>query len=360
MCKFNISKSPEAINSYIGIAALVALAGLPKLIAYKIIDAGIRKADKANILSRMSITMSSTIFYCFSGDYRKCRIHDQNTFNEAIRKGELDNAVTYTIFLSYAQCEIGAFDDVYSNIETIREISDRYDYRLAKMGLHILQAYLSVQRAQLSDAIRWSNIGMSIFKNDFMVPLTFLSLMTEAHLLSGDLEKAGVSLIHSDAIFYEQKIYAPFAISCYLVTRLMFDVEMLEHALSKDDPIAAERFKKAARERGKTAIKKMKRVALRRTKTFRLMGKYYWLIGKQRKALKWWAKAIQKGEALGARPDLSRTYFEVGKRLLEDGSRYKQLNGITAQEYLEKARGLFEEMDLQRDLKELERVVSAN
>jgi hypothetical protein len=86
------------------------------------------------------------------------------------------------------------------------------------------------------------------------------------------------------------------------------------------------------------------------------MGLYYWLIGKQSKALKWWDRTIQEGERLGARPDLSRTYMEVGKRLLGTQSKFKELNGISAKEYLEKAEKLFREMDLQWDLEQLERV----
>ena len=86
------------------------------------------------------------------------------------------------------------------------------------------------------------------------------------------------------------------------------------------------------------------------------MGVYHWLIGKQGKAMKWWSKSIQEGERLGARPDLSRTYFEVGKRLLEPQSNYKQLNGIDAKSYLKKARVLFEEMGLERDLDDLDRL----
>ena len=61
---------------------------------------------------------------------------------------------------------------------------------------------------------------------------------------------------------------------------------------------------------------------------------------------------------LGARLELSRTYFQVGKRLLEPGSKYKKLNGIKGEEYLNKARALFDKMNLQWDLDELDR--SAN
>ena len=89
------------------------------------------------------------------------------------------------------------------------------------------------------------------------------------------------------------------------------------------------------------------------------MGDYHWLIGNQKKAFKWWDKAVKKGEELGARPDLSRTYFGVGKSLLEPNSKYKELNGITAEEYLKKARTMFKEMDLQCDLDELDKVMAA-
>ena len=47
--------------------------------------------------------------------------------------------------------------------------------------------------------------------------------------------------------------------------------------------------------------------------------------------------------AADARPDLSPTYFEVGKRMLEPQIKYRQLNGIDANGYLEKAGILFED-----------------
>jgi len=57
--------------------------------------------------------------------------------------------------------------------------------------------------------------------------------------------------------------------------------------------------------------------------------------------------------------DLARTYFEIGKRLTEPESKHKKLNGTDAKGYLEKARNLFKEMGLERDLKELERIAQS-
>ena len=68
----------------------------------------------------------------------------------------------------------------------------------------------------------------------------------------------------------------------------------------------------------------------------------------------------KEGERLGARLELSRTYMEVGKHFLEPNSKYKEINGITVEEYLEKASTMFEEIHLQWDLDELEKVLASN
>ena len=104
-------------------------------------------------------------------------------------------------------------------------------------------------------------------------------------------------------------------------------------------------------------LKVSRKAAQHHTEANKLAGVYCWLTNEPEKAVKWWRKAVSEGERLGARLELSRTYFEVGKRLLESKSKYKKLNGVGAEAYLEKARVLFEEMDLGWDLEELSRVV---
>jgi hypothetical protein len=90
------------------------------------------------------------------------------------------------------------------------------------------------------------------------------------------------------------------------------------------------------------------------------MGTFHWLTGKKRDALKWWRLSIETGEAFKMKPELSRTCFEIGKRLSEPNSPYKELNGISAAEYLNKAKTMFEEMDLQWDLEQLDHAVAGH
>ncbi len=54
--------------------------------------------------------------------------------------------------------------------------------------------------------------------------------------------------------------------------------------------------------------------------------------------------------------DILRSYFEVEKHLLAPQSRYRELKGKDAKDYLQKARILFEELGMDRDLDELDRM----
>ena len=133
----------------------------------------------------------------------------------------------------------------------------------------------------------------------------------------------------------------------------------MEESIKSDNREELGRNRQIAIKMGKRGVKVAWKAAQHRTEALRLMGTYYWLTGKQRKALSWCNKSIEEGERLDARSELSMPYMKVGKRLLEPKSKYKQLNGISAEGYLKKARKMFREMDLQWDLDELDKVASS-
>ncbi|MBT6616052.1 MAG: hypothetical protein HN945_00675 [Deltaproteobacteria bacterium] len=165
--------------------------------------------------------------------------------------------------------------------------------------------------------------------------------MTEAEALINKIGK------HTIQVMY----YSPYAVGV-----AFYRLSILERSIQSNNRQATKELIKAAYLSTRIAVRYGRKFAINLTESFRLMAIYYWLINKQRKALKWFGKSIKEGERLGARPELSRTCAEVGSRLLEPGSSFNQLNGITAEEYLEKAGVLFQEMDLQRDLEQLEKV----
>jgi hypothetical protein len=59
----------------------------------------------------------------------------------------------------------------------------------------------------------------------------------------------------------------------------------------------------------KQALKISRKHALYRTWILQSVGEYYWLAGKQSKALSWWNKTIKERKALDTKMDLSLAYF---------------------------------------------------
>ena len=165
--------------------------------------------------------------------------------------------------------------------------------------------------------------------------------------------------MQADNIVQNQQYLLNWYIADYLMAQFEFNTRCLEEKVLSNDKDKISEYQKKAHRSGIAAKKVLvRRYAVGRIEYYKIMGQFYWLIGKQKKATMCWNKGIEKGERLGARPELSRTYLEVGRRLLEPKSKFKEFNGIKAEEYLEKAKTMFKEMDLQWDLDELERISS--
>jgi tetratricopeptide (TPR) repeat protein len=210
----------------------------------------------------------------------------------------------------------------------------------------------------LDAALTETSDGLSLAVEKGSEPFELLGVGLKAviQLLMKDITGAKESLSRADQIRRKQPFWGPWYLSSGVLAQFMFDLQLLRDAVAEKNRSAVSATAKAALKSGKEAVKKSAGFAAYRAWNYRLMGDYYWLVGKQRKAMKWYERSIQEGERLGARPDLSRTYLEVGRRLLEPQSKYKQLNGTDASGYFEKAETLFREMGLERDLEELERV----
>jgi hypothetical protein len=105
-------------------------------------------------------------------------------------------------------------------------------------------------------------------------------------------------------------------------------------------------------------ISKSKKFVSNLTEAYLLRSRIFMFQQKPKKAFKNLQLAIQTGEKYNGRLELSRAYFETGKFLSDPSNKYKELNGQPGSYYLDKAKNMFEEMDLQWDLAEYWRFVN--
>ena len=75
-------------------------------------------------------------------------------------------------------------------------------------------------------------------------------------------------------------------------------------------------------------------------------------LNKANKAFRNFEKSVKAGLKYECKLELSRTYFEAGKFLQDTKNSKKRIDGLNGVECLLKARSMFEEMNLEWDLKE--------
>ena len=356
--RIDLAQSPESIGLFIGTAVLLSYLGFSYKLSNRLFDNIKSKISADNTKNLIGFTMAHTISKAFSGDWEKIENYFEDHVDAPIRKGYLMSVAAYLYWYAFVKLEQGELDDVEHFILKLSDIAVSYDFPFAKSNAGLLKAYILIVRRELSEAIAVSYQNMAFVSK--MTPeshrLVFTCQAAMAFLLSKDFDKTNDMLKRASEIIESQGNLSKNFLAPYLVARFETDITKLKIAKNINSNAKLASLIADAVRSGNAALVQLRNYAPFMTRILKLKGEFFWTIGKQRKALRWWSKAIKKGEALGARPDLARTYMEIGKRLLEDKSKYKELNGISAQEYLEKAREMFQEMDLQWDLDELKKI----
>ena len=354
------SKSFEAIRIFIGNSITFSATGLSFKLPYKLLDLFKSKMDQEIIANSMAFTYAYDNLNSSSGNWEKISPFKETIVNDALKKGDLWSVAVYLVYITYVSTEKGDFDNTQRLIDKLSEIAVAYDYHLAAIYADIHKTYLVLKKGLLPEAIKKADEAISFAGRigmEIQVQI-YLCRKAQAQILLNDVTGARDSLLNAKKIIDQHKYLMPVLNTQYLIAQFMTDIALLKEAIVSKDRKNLSKLKKDARLSEKRALNNSKKFAVHSVEALRLMGNYHWLIGRQRKAFKWWERAITKGEKLDARPDLSRTYFEIAKHLLEPDSKQKKLNGITADEYLQKAKTMFEEMDLQWDLNELHKLMA--
>ena len=264
------------------------------------------------------------------------------------------------LFQGYYFLETGQFAKTIEAIERLNTIYREYNQDAAGYFEITLKTRLFLKQRRLGEALRSFHEGIEFVDKKAAKNLHFEmnALKARALLLSGEMDQARDRFEYLETIRGETPL-APYFLSDYLVGRFTFALQTLENALKTGDA-SCDKYVREARLWGKKSLKVSKKFKRERVEAIRYMGTFSWLTGKKRNALKWWRLSVETGEAFNMKPELSRTYFEIGKRLSEPDSPYQELNGIGAAEYLNKAKTMFEEMDLQWDLEQLENLIAGH
>ncbi|OQW99536.1 MAG: hypothetical protein BWK74_01950, partial [Desulfobacteraceae bacterium A6] len=342
-----------AAESHLTLGTVFAAAGW-LMLTDRVLDVAPKVVEDPDI-GDITHQMGISVIYLCSGKWAEMPEYDKLILKAGAENGSFWDVGAYLT----AQGEYKVYQ---GNFSQAREILDDFIFVEEKYGYLIFAKYLLYTELFIISRLLLQAQNMANDLISFSVKMGQIDDLqgygwrAVAQVLMKDINGARDSLEQAEQCRRKHSFWMPWYLSSSLLGQFLLDLHLLEEAIGGGSMSLISKQAKVTRTSGRRAVQNADKYALPRTWNYRLMGEYYWLVGKQRKAFHWFDKSIKEGERLGARPDLSRTYMEVGKRLQEPHSRFKELNGISASEYLSKAETLFREMDLQWDLDQLKRV----
>jgi tetratricopeptide (TPR) repeat protein len=359
LTQFDLTKCELGIGMFAGASNLFSFTGISFSLSRKILDLLKGRVDKDDIKSFIIYDFSETLHKYMEGNWKTIKEYDDDLVDKNLSMGEIYWTSQHYFWHGCPKLFQGYLEAPKLMVTKLNDLFEVYENDLSMLLKYLLNTSLLMECHKLHDALTKINEGIEFGQKISLgsILIEMYSRKAHMHVLMGDIKLAEKSLKLADKVRREIDT-VPWQLTDFFRGQFEHDLYRLKESVREGRKRETSHYRKKANKSGKKLLKATKKVAQYRTDSYKLRGVYYWLINKQKKALRWWQRAIEEGESLDARLELSRSYFEVGKRLLEDKSEYRMLNGIKAEDYLEKARVLFEEMDLQWDLNELDRMVS--
>jgi class 3 adenylate cyclase/tetratricopeptide (TPR) repeat protein len=354
--KFDPSKLESGIEFFVGISAMLTFSGLFFELSKRILELCKNRIDHNDVVSILWYERSQLMHNYYKGDWNLIKQFDDNLVNNGLNLGKAREVTDYILYYGFVNIYQGDFDKAQRMVIKLSEIAGVFDNPNVLAYKYFLNTMLLMKYGRLhealnevDEAITFTNKrGLKLFFGYFLSSKAWTQLMLKDR-------KAAEKLLQSSKE-YLAGFKGGGLLSHQLVVELCIYLDRLEESITSGKIPEIAGLQKTILKTCRKAVKISQKKSAFLTESLRMMGTYYWITGKQQKALDWWVKSIETGEQMGSRLELSRTFFEVGKRLTEKKSKFSTLKKIKAEEYLVKARTMFEEMNLQWDLDLLERI----
>jgi serine/threonine protein kinase/tetratricopeptide (TPR) repeat protein len=331
--------------------------GISQAISDKMVEYYGKRYDKNDSKALFEFICGRNMGNLLKGNWKEEQFNENIVNQHLLFLDDMAYIVTYVACMAHIYCERGD-QKAKQTLEKLSEISETYENDYGRLASFTHGSLYLLKYRKLHQSLEKADAGIRFVQKSLGNKpglLILYSIKIKVQILLDDISGAEATLKTAEE-YVSTDTFVPYFLSYYLTSRFCYLLYQLEDHFKSGNKHQLEKMRKCCLKSGKRAVKISRKVAYERCENYRMMGIYYWLTGKTKKALKWWEKSIREAEDLGARLELSRTYMEVGKRLLEDKSKTNRFNGIDAETYLNKAGELFADMDLKWDIEKLEKI----
>jgi len=358
--RFDLSQFDSGYGLFVGASSIFSFSGRAFKISQKILTFVSRQITRAEAKSFIVFDFADTLHNYLVGNWQSIKAIDEKLIQENLDIGEVYLASLNLHWHCIHKQHEGDLALARHLLRWLDDISEVYENEFSQLLKLLLNTGLLVECRRLQEALDETVTGIEFAKhNNFSLALIhFLGCKARIHIFRDEIENAEVAIEEADKIRQEFDTI-PWQLSYFLIGRAALSIYRLQKETRNGTQRGQYKSQVKALIYCRALLKQTRKVAQHRTEAYRLMGRYFWLTQKPKRAFSWWEKSIRTGEKLGARIQLSRTYLEVGQRLMEPETHFSALAGRDAKAYLDKARRLFEEMNFELDLERLNRIETA-
>ncbi|MEW6530853.1 MAG: AAA family ATPase [Thermodesulfobacteriota bacterium] len=350
----DLTKLKFGMGIFVGASAFFSFTGLSLSIGKRILDYAKPRLASDDVRQWIMYDLMETQHLFLKGQWNAIKEYDEDLVNRGLRIGETWDAGHHYAWHGLPKVYQGHFGAARLMVSKLSEIAEAYENDICRLFKYLLNICLLIESRHMEAATDEVNRGIDFVQKKGWRTSTFTMHSLEAltHLFLKETEEARKSLDQANKIRSKVKV-APIQLSIFYRSKFEYHLCLLEDSLRRDHWKGSSEHRRDAFKSGKMLIKTCRKAALYRTDSYRLMGVYHWLTGDRKSAFEWWHKAIKEGESLGARPELARTYAEVGLRLHPTDGVSSGLDANRAEDLLRKAETMFRDMSLHHDLEAL-------
>jgi tetratricopeptide (TPR) repeat protein len=355
----DLSKVDNGYGLFVLSSGVFCYSGISFVLSRKILEQTKEKIDETNQISMLYLRLSEVQHNILEGSREKLADYDEGLLEEALRKGDLWAVSAYCAWYGVLYATLGDYEASQNIIDRLDFNRTMYEDEFSRTMSYTVKIKQLWKLRKVNEVLAQVNSAIKHFKHMGYPPYLCYSHSYKAQLelIRGETDEAEDSLQMAENYILEGQP-APFLYMKFILVKMALYIQKLEQAKKDSDRKEFNRVWKESKKTARRADRLSRKVSVEFLETQLKLGTLYWLRGKQNKALQHWSKSIEHGKKYDEKPELSRTYFEVGRRLFEDGSRYSELDGIKAVQYLEEAKTLFKEIGSGWDLEEAGKVES--
>jgi tetratricopeptide (TPR) repeat protein len=339
----------QACGMYTTMAAFIAYTGVSFAVSQRFLRQAERVRREGNPTDAFSFQAMRFVANYLAGDWAHADEVDAELLEKALQNGQFWEIQTYLGLDCDLRLRQGDFARARERLASLAEICDVYGYEFAQSNHDGMTAIELLEERRLDEATDAVDKYYTS-RDEESLRVLALGIRGKIETLRGDLDGAARSLVKAEETIRRAQVVPPWHLCAYAVARLLHAASALEASSANAHGRPDGALARAARRSRRYALGVAGKVRTQRTEIFRLSARVSWLLGRTRRAEKWWRAAVAEGVRVGARPELGRTYADIAGGLTAGGGTFE---GCGAAHYRDAARAIFESTGLSADLAQL-------